>query len=159
MRAVVQRVTKSHVEVGGKIVGAIDQGLLVLLGVGQGDDDRAAAYLAEKIALLRIFSDEQGKMNRSLVDVGGKMLVVSQFTLYGDCRKGRRPSFSSAAAPATADRLYQLFCQEAKQYVPVETGVFQADMAVQLINDGPVTLIIEYPDTRPTAAGDESTES
>jgi D-tyrosyl-tRNA(Tyr) deacylase len=147
MRAVVQRVLSSHVEVDGQIVGQIKAGCLVLLGVGQGDDDACAKFLADKIANLRIFSDDQGKMNRSVVDVGGEVLVVSQFTLYGDCRKGRRPSFASAAPPAEANRLYELFCKLVGQNVHVERGIFQADMKVHLVNDGPVTLILEYPET------------
>jgi D-aminoacyl-tRNA deacylase len=146
MRAVVQRVQSSRVEVDGNVVGQIGRGLLVLFGVGQGDDESSVRFLAEKIPQLRIFSDEEGKMNRSVIDAGGEILVVSQFTLYGDCRKGRRPSFTDAAPPAEADRLYQLFCQLVNQHVPVKTGVFQADMQVHLVNDGPVTLILEHPD-------------
>ncbi len=146
MRAVVQRVQRSRVEVDGNLVGEIGIGLLVFLGVGQGDDETAVRYLSEKIPQLRIFSDEAGKMNRSVCDVGGEILIVSQFTLYGDCRKGRRPSFTDAAPPEEADRLYRLFCQLVSHQVPVKTGVFQADMQVHLVNDGPVTLILEYPD-------------
>ncbi len=146
MRAVVQRVQSSRVEVDGNLVGEIGIGLLVFLGVGQGDDETAVRYLSEKIPQLRIFSDEAGKMNRSVCDVGGEILIVSQFTLYGDCRKGRRPSFTDAAPPEEADRLYRLFCQWVSHQAPVKTGVFQADMQVHLVNDGPVTLILEYPD-------------
>jgi D-aminoacyl-tRNA deacylase len=146
MRAVVQRVQSSRVEVDGNLVGEIGIGLLVFLGVGQGDDETAVRYLSEKIPQLRIFSDEAGKMNRSVCDVSGEILIVSQFTLYGDCRKGRRPSFTDAAPPEEADRLYRLFCQLVSHQVPVKTGVFQADMQVHLVNDGPVTLILEYPD-------------
>ena len=146
MRAVVQRVQSSRVEVDGNLVGEIGIGLLVFLGVGQGDEETAVRYLSEKIPQLRIFSDEAGKMNRSVCDVGGEILIVSQFTLYGDCRKGRRPSFTDAAPPEEAYRLYRLFCQLVSHQVPVKTGVFQADMQVHLVNDGPVTLILEYPD-------------
>ena len=146
MRAIVQRVRGSRVEVDGKIVGQIKLGLLIFLGVGQGDDESAARHLADKIPQLRIFPDEQGKMNRSVIEAGGKVLIVSQFTLYGDCRKGRRPSFTDAAAPADADRLYRLFCQMIQEHVAVETGIFQADMQVYLVNDGPVTLILEHPE-------------
>lgn len=144
MRAVVQRVTESAVTADGDIVGKIGCGLMVLLGVGHGDDPAAADYLAEKIVHLRIFEDDEGKMNRSLKDIGGAMLVVSQFTLLGDCRKGRRPSFVQAAPPETANQLYECFVEAVrKRDVAVETGRFQAKMAVSLINDGPVTLILE----------------
>jgi D-tyrosyl-tRNA(Tyr) deacylase len=148
MRAVVQRVSESSVSVEGRIVGAIGKGLLVLLGVARGDDPSAAEYLAEKIANLRIFEDDNGKMNRSLLEIRGEMLVVSQFTLLGDCRKGRRPSFIQAAPPEMADRLYlQLVEAVRKKGLRVETGKFQAMMAVKLINDGPVTLVLESPVT------------
>ncbi|GEM87338.1 D-aminoacyl-tRNA deacylase [Meiothermus granaticius] len=141
MRAVIQRVSEAKVVVEGQVVGQIGQGLLVLLGVGKGDTPEDAAYLARKIAGLRIFADSQGKMNLALSDVGGAVLVVSQFTLYGDTRGGNRPSFVSAAAADDGKRLYQQFCALLeRQGIPVETGVFQAHMAVHLVNDGPVTL-------------------
>lgn len=147
MRAVVQRVRSARVEVDGEVTGAIGRGLLVLLGVGQGDTDKQAAWLAEKIAGLRIFEDADGKMNLSVQDIGGSVLVVSQFTLYGDCRKGRRPSFTEAAPPDVADRLYQVFVSHLRALgVPVETGVFQAHMDVHLVNEGPVTIIVETAD-------------
>jgi D-tyrosyl-tRNA(Tyr) deacylase len=144
MRAVVQRVRKSSVETDGEIIGRIGKGLLVLLGVAQEDQRFDADYLAAKIPNLRIFEDDNGKMNRSLLDTGGEMLVVSQFTLLGDCRKGRRPSFISAAKPSRANKLYEHFVAEVRQLgITVATGRFQAMMAVSLINDGPVTLIVE----------------
>ncbi|MCL6530789.1 MAG: D-aminoacyl-tRNA deacylase [Meiothermus ruber] len=144
MRAVVQRVAQASVEVDGQTVGQIGRGLLVLLGVGQRDTLEDAAYLARKIAGLRVFADAEGKMNLALADVGGGVLVVSQFTLYGDTRKGNRPSFVEAAPPAVGRRLYEQFCDLlAGQGLPVETGVFQAHMQVHLINDGPVTLWLD----------------
>lgn len=144
MRAVIQRVIKSSVEVDRLIVGEIDCGLLILLGVAHQDRPEDGRYLADKIAGLRIFPDGDGKMNRSLLDVGGSALVVSQFTLYGDCRKGKRPSFSAAASPALAQALYEQFIEELRaRGISVSQGVFQADMKVSLINDGPVTLILE----------------
>lgn len=131
-------------EVDGKTVASIGRGLLVLLGVAEGDGERQAEWLADKIAGLRIFEDEAGKMNLSVQDVGGSALVVSQFTLLGDCRKGRRPSFSDAAPPEEADRLYQKFVERARAGgLRVETGVFQAHMGVHLVNDGPVTLVLD----------------
>jgi D-tyrosyl-tRNA(Tyr) deacylase len=146
MRAVVQRVKKSSVKVDDKTIARIGEGLLVLLGVAKGDTATDAAYLANKIAGLRIFEDDQGKMNRSLDDVDGSLLVVSQFTLLGDCRKGRRPSFIRAADPVDADRLYEIFVNLVKEKgIPVQTGRFRAMMAVSLVNDGPVTLILESP--------------
>lgn len=146
MRAVVQRVTRSHVSVAEEMVAGIGRGLLVLLGVAKGDTHKDAKYLAEKIARLRIFEDEQGKMNRSLLEAGGSMMVVSQFTLLGDCRKGRRPSFIKAARPDEADRLYELFVGLVRDMgIDVKTGRFQTRMAVSLVNDGPVTIIIESP--------------
>jgi len=144
MRAVVQRVSESRVTVGGETVGEIGRGLLVLLGVGEGDQESDAQYLAEKVAGLRIFEDAEGKMNLSVADVGGSVLVVSQFTLYGDCRKGRRPSFTDAAPPERADELYQVFAQRLSDLgVPTATGEFQARMAVSLVNGGPVTLLLD----------------
>jgi len=144
MRAVVQRVKESHVAIEGEIVARIGHGLLVLLGVATGDTVKNADYLADKLSHLRIFEDDQEKMNRSLLDTGGDMLVVSQFTLMGDCRKGRRPSFIKAARPEEADPLYAFFVQRVREKgVHVETGRFRARMAVSLINDGPVTIILE----------------
>jgi D-tyrosyl-tRNA(Tyr) deacylase len=144
MRAVIQRVTESRVTVKDRTTGAIGRGLLVLLGVAGGDTEKDAAFLSEKIVSLRIFEDDAGKMNRSLIENGGEMLVVSQFTLLGDCRKGRRPSFVQAADPETANRLYEYFITKTREKgVGVQTGEFRAMMAVSLINDGPVTLIVE----------------
>jgi D-aminoacyl-tRNA deacylase len=144
MRAVVQRVTQCAVTVDDQVVGEIGPGLLVLLGVGNDDTERDAAYLAEKIVHLRIFEDEAGKMNRSLRESDGAMLVVSQFTLLGDCRKGRRPSFAGAASPEQAERLYIHFAEKVRtSNIPVATGRFRAMMKVSLVNDGPVTLILE----------------
>ncbi len=144
MRAVVQRVTSASVEVEGTIAGEIGPGLLVLVGVTKTDTAKDAAFLAEKIVNLRIFADGNGKMNRSLVESGGAMLAVSQFTLYGDCRKGRRPSFDAAAPAEQARALYESFIVAARSAgVRVETGVFQAHMRVSLVNDGPVTLLVE----------------
>jgi len=132
--------------VNGTTIGEIGQGLLVLLGVGKGDSDPDGRWLAEKCVGLRIFPDDEGKMNRSLADIEGSMLVVSQFTLYGDCRKGRRPSFVSAASPEEGRRLYELFCEQVRRHgIDVATGEFQADMQVELVNNGPVTLWIESP--------------
>ena len=146
MRAVIQRVQSSTVSVDGRIVGQIGPGLLVLLAVAEGDREKNSAYLAEKIVNLRIFEDSQGKMNRSLLAAGGAMLVVSQFTLLADCRKGRRPSFTQAASPQTAKRLYEAFVQAVQDHgVPTATGQFQARMQVALVNDGPVTLLVESP--------------
>ncbi len=144
MRAVVQRVSRASVTVENEVVGAIERGFLVLLGVGEDDTQDDVIYLAGKISGLRVFEDDAGKMNRSLDDVGGKMLVVSQFTLLGDCRKGRRPSFIKAAAPEKADELYRSFVAEVRgQGIEVETGRFQQHMDVELINDGPVTLLLD----------------
>ena len=144
MRAVVQRVTSASVAVSGEVVGSIDAGLLVLLGVGQGDATADADSLADKILSLRIFEDDAGKMNRSLLDTGGECLVVSQFTLFGDCRKGRRPSFAEAAAPEVAVVLYERFVEAIRDRgVTVATGGFRAEMAVSLVNDGPVTLLLD----------------
>lgn len=144
MRIVVQRVSRARVEVEGKSVGEIGAGLLVLLGVAKQDTRADADYLADKVTGLRIFADEAGKMNRSVAETGGSLLVVSQFTLYGDCRKGRRPGFDLAAPPDQARALYEYFVEACrKRNVRVETGIFQALMAVHLTNDGPVTIICE----------------
>jgi D-tyrosyl-tRNA(Tyr) deacylase len=144
MRAVVQRVREASVTVDGRRVGGIGPGLLVLLGVGRGDEERDAADLADKVANLRIFPDAEGKMNRSLLDTAGAALVVSQFTLYGDCRRGRRPGYSDAAPPEEANRLYEHFCARLRATgTAVATGVFRADMDVQLVNQGPVTLLLD----------------
>jgi D-aminoacyl-tRNA deacylase len=144
MRAVVQRVLRARVVIEDESVGAIDAGLLVLLGVTHADTPEHAKWLAEKIVGLRIFNDADGKMNRDLVEIGGAMLIVSQFTLYGDCRKGKRPSFIDAAPPAIAIPLYEDFINGVKALgVPTATGRFGADMKVELVNDGPVTLIVE----------------
>lgn len=144
MRAVLQRVSRGSVEVAGTCVGRIAAGWLVLLGVERGDTDADAAWMAEKVVNLRAFEDEQGKMNRSVAEVSGSILVVSQFTLLGDCRGGRRPSFTAAAEPAEAERLY-LGCAELMRQsgVEVATGVFRAMMKVELVNDGPVTLLLD----------------
>ncbi len=144
MRAVVQRVSQASVTVDGEVTGRIDTGLMVLLGVEDGDADRDAHYLAEKIAGLRVFEDANGKMNLSLADVGGGMLVVSQFTLLGDCRKGRRPSFVAAAQPAEAERLYEYFVSIVQGLgIKAECGRFRTHMNVALVNDGPVTLMLD----------------
>jgi D-tyrosyl-tRNA(Tyr) deacylase len=144
MRAVVQRVARARVSAGGKIVGEIGRGLCILLGVGLGDAGRDAEWLADKIVNLRIFEDESGKMNRSLPETGGGALVVSQFTLYGDCRKGRRPSFAGAAPSAEGKLLYEYFVERVKlQGVETACGTFQACMMVEIANDGPVTLVVD----------------
>jgi D-tyrosyl-tRNA(Tyr) deacylase len=147
MRAVVQRVIKASVTVDGETVGAIGPGLMILLGVTHEDGEEQARWLASKIAGLRIFEDEQGKMNRSLLETGGNALVVSQFTLYGDCRKGRRPSFTHAARPEAAEPLCERFMDLLREagVAQVESGVFGAHMQVEIQNDGPVTLIVERP--------------
>lgn len=144
MRAVVQRVCEARVEVEGNTIGAINGGLLVFLGVTHADTENDAKYLAEKIAGLRIFEDEAGKMNLSVQDVGGSVLSVSQFTLYGDCRRGRRPSFTEAAGAEQGQVLYEAFNNALRtQGLAVETGQFQAHMAVSLVNDGPVTMLLD----------------
>lgn len=149
MRAVVQRVSQAAVQVEGRTVGAIGRGLLVLVGVAQDDDERDAHWLADKLAGLRIFEDEAGKMNLSVQEVDGALLLVSQFTLLGDCRRGRRPSFTQAAPPEEADRLYQAVGQRLRGAgLAVETGLFQARMAVSLVNDGPVTLLLDSRERR-----------
>ena len=146
MRALVQRVTEAKVEVDGAVVGEIGPGLLVLLGVAKPDTPAEAEFLARKVLDLRIFPDQEGKMNRSLLESGGALLAVSQFTLYGDCRKGRRPSFDAAAPAGQARALYEHFVESARRSgARVETGVFQATMAVSLTNHGPVTLLVETP--------------
>jgi D-tyrosyl-tRNA(Tyr) deacylase len=144
MRVVLQRVTEARVEVDGETTGAIGAGLLVLLGVAKGDSQADADYLSDKVTGLRIFCDDAGKMNRSVLESGGSLLIVSQFTLYGDCRKGRRPSFDQAAPVEQARALYEYFvdaCRNRK--VPVKTGTFQASMRVHLVNDGPVTILCD----------------
>ena len=152
MRALVQRVERASVEVDGKVEGAIGEGLLVLLGVGSGDGPDEAQWLARKCALLRCFPDASGVMNRSVAETGGSLLVVSQFTLYGDTRKGNRPSFTSAAPPERAESLYRCFVAALReQGLPVEEGVFRAHMKVSLVNDGPVTLLLETPGAAQTS--------
>ncbi|MBJ6726979.1 D-aminoacyl-tRNA deacylase [Geomesophilobacter sediminis] len=146
MKAVVQRVTEAAVRVDGKVVGEIGAGMLVLLGVEKGDTEAQAEWMAEKTVALRIFEDDAGKMNLALPDIGGSLLAVSQFTLAGNCSKGRRPSFDTAAPPEEANRLYMHYMEKVRALgITVESGIFQADMKVSLINDGPVTFIIESP--------------
>lgn len=144
MRSVIQRVQRAAVTVQGDTVGQISAGLLVLLAVGQEDGTDDLNWMVDKLVGLRIFTDEEGKMNRSVLDVGGEILVVSQFTLYGDCRKGKRPSFSSAAPPEQAKELFERSVEAIRSYgLKAETGVFQAEMKVELINDGPVTMLLD----------------
>jgi D-aminoacyl-tRNA deacylase len=144
MRAVVQRVKEARVDISGETAGAINNGLLVFLGVGEEDIEKDAEYLADKIVNLRIFADENDLMNLSVQDIGGSILVVSQFTLWGDCRKGRRPSFAKAARPERANELYEFFIRILREKgLRVETGRFQEMMDVHLINDGPVTLLVD----------------
>jgi D-tyrosyl-tRNA(Tyr) deacylase len=145
VRAVVQRVSSASVTVGDKTVGDIKNGILIYLGVGQDDNEDDAKYLAEKICNLRIFEDSQGKMNLSLLDVKGQALIVSQFTLYGDCRKGRRPSFSKAAPPETGEKLFHYFVENIKNHwkIDVKTGIFQEYMVVKSVNEGPVTILLD----------------
>ncbi len=147
MRVVLQRVREARVDVDGQPAGAVGAGLVALLGIAKKDATADADYLVEKLLHLRIFCDDAGKMNRSLLETGGGLLIISQFTLYGDCRKGRRPAFDAAAPAEQARVLYEYFVQKARQHVHVETGVFQAAMQVHLINDGPVTIICESPPT------------
>ena len=144
MKAVIQRVHSAEVRVDGKSTGRIGKGLLVFLGIGKGDGEDALSYLVSKIPDLRIFEDASGKFNLSLKEVGGEMLIVSQFTLYGDTKKGRRPSFTEAEEPGTAKELYERFVSKVREDgIPVQTGEFQAKMEVRLINDGPVTLLLD----------------
>ena len=144
MRAVIQRVTQSSVSVDGKTVGEIGAGFVILLGVAEGDTERDARYLADKSVGLRVFPDDAGKMNLDILQIGGQILVISQFTLLGDCRKGRRPAFTGAAYPKSANQLYERFCELITAHgVHVERGVFAADMKVHLVNDGPVTLMLD----------------
>ncbi|HMQ03471.1 MAG TPA: D-aminoacyl-tRNA deacylase [Pyrinomonadaceae bacterium] len=144
MRAVVQRVSRASVTVDGELTGSIGRGILLLLGVSRTDDEKSALYLLEKTLNLRIFDDAEGRMELSLLDVSGELLVVSQFTLYGDARRGRRPSYIEAAGPEIANRLYEFFVEHAlKRGLKVETGRFQAMMDVELVNDGPVTLLLD----------------
>jgi D-tyrosyl-tRNA(Tyr) deacylase len=144
MRAVVQRVSRAEVRVAGEVIGKIGQGLCALVGAGTGDADADVAYVADKLLGLRVFPDEAGLMNRAVGEVGGALLVVSQFTLYGDCRKGRRPSFTDALAPEPAEQLYEaLLARLRTSAVPVEKGRFRADMELELVNDGPVTLLLD----------------
>lgn len=146
MRAVLQRVSRARVVIAGEVVGAIERGLLVLLGVAPDDTPEKSRWLADKIVGLRLFADEQDKMNRSVMDVNGGVLIVSQFTLYGDCSKGRRPSFIGAAPPEIAIPLYEGFVNAVRAHgVPTATGKFGAMMDVELVNDGPVTLIVDNP--------------
>lgn len=144
MKLVIQRVKNASVEVDNKIVGEIDKGFLVLIGIKVGDTKEQADYLVKKVCNLRVFTDENGKMNLALKDVGGKLLIVSQFTLYGNCNDGNRPSFIEAARPEEAIPLYEYFCDECeKNGIEVQKGIFGADMKVQLLNDGPVTIVME----------------
>lgn len=144
MRAIVERVSRASVSVNGEIIGKTGKGFLVLLGVGDGDTDEDLKYIAEKVMGLRVFSDENDKMNLSIRDIGGSILAISQFTLYGDCRKGRRPNFTSAMEPKTAERMYNDFVRILRDNgIETQTGKFGADMQVELVNDGPVTLMLD----------------
>lgn len=143
MRAVVQRVTKASVSVDGNLVSEIDGGFAVLLGVEQGDTEKDAKFIADKLVNLRVFEDEDDKMNLSIMDKGGEMLIVSQFTLLGDCRKGRRPSFVNAERPERANELYEFVCDRVSEFVPVKKGIFQTHMVVNICNDGPTTIILD----------------
>ncbi len=150
MRIVIQRVKEASVEINGEAVGKIQKGFAVLLGVGQGDGKEEAEYLADRLLGLRVFEDENGKMNRSIRDIQGELLIVSQFTLYADAIGGRRPSFTAAAPPQAAEELYEYFVQFLKENstIPVKTGVFGADMLVRIANDGPVTILIDTADRK-----------
>jgi len=144
VRAVIQRVSRGKVTVDGQVVGQIGPGYVVLLGVSREDTAEAADYMAEKVAGLRVFEDEQGKLNRSILDAGGAVLAISQFTLYGDVRRGRRPGFDRAGRPEHAEPLYERFCAKLREYgLTVETGRFQTHMDVELVNDGPVTILVD----------------
>ena len=143
MKLVVQRVTRASVTVENEVVGKIEKGLMVLLGIGENDTEEIADFLVNKLVNLRIFEDENEKMNLSVKDVGGKVLIVSQFTLYGDASHGNRPSFTTAAKPENANKLYEYFCRKCEEKVPVQKGKFRHHMDVELINDGPVTIILE----------------
>lgn len=147
MRAVIQRVSYASLKVDGKLISEIKQGFLVLLGVGAGDSIETSEKIAKKIALMRVFEDEKGKMNLSLADIGGEILLVSQFTLYADCKHGNRPSFTCAEKPEIAQKIYENFINLLKSYgLPVKTGIFGADMKIELLNNGPVTIILDDKD-------------
>ena len=149
MRAIVQKVRDARATFQGEVLGEIKSGLCVLMGIKIGDTEKESAWMAEKLVNLRVFEDEAEKLNLSLLDVKGEMLLISQFTVYGDCRKGRRPSFTEAAPPEIAKKLYELTIEKIKSYgVPVKTGMFQTHMVIELANDGPVTLIIETPEDK-----------
>jgi D-aminoacyl-tRNA deacylase len=149
MRILIQRVTRASVRVNGELAGEIGKGILALIGIAAGDDSEAAEYLADKLVNLRIFPDDAGRMNLSALDVNAGLLLVSQFTLYGDCRKGRRPGFDAAAAPADALRLYEYFVDRVRTNgLFTQTGVFQAHMQVELVNDGPVTFLLDSPERK-----------
>ena len=144
MKIVAQRVSRASVAIEGRVAGAIGAGLCILVGIAPADTDREVAWMAEKIANLRIFGDDAGKMNRSLAEIGGSVLAVSQFTLYADCRKGRRPSFTGAAGPELGETLYERFVEKLRDMgIVVETGVFGAEMTVEIVNEGPVTMILD----------------
>jgi len=150
MRVLIQRAAGACVKIAGEARGKIDKGFVVLVGITEGDTPDDAAYLADKTVKLRVFEDENGKMNRSLADVGGGLLIISQFTLYGDCKKGNRPSFTAAARPESAIPVYEAFIQSCRAHgVPTETGEFGEDMQVELVNDGPVTLFMDTAQMRP----------
>ena len=147
MRAIIQRVREAKATFEGEVLGEIKSGLCVLLGVKVRDTEKESAWMAEKLVNLRVFEDETEKLNRSLLDIKGEMLLISQFTVYGDCKKGRRPSFTESAPPGEAKRLYELTIEKVKSYgVPVQTGMFQTHMIIEIANDGPVTLILDTPE-------------